>query len=286
MAALEVYPPADAYNRAVLVRNITAAATGAAIDDFFSFCGAIESKKVRTIPPARGASAPSLEAVVIFADDAARNTALMMNDSIIVDQPVTIVSIPSGYNFNASVSSPRAGNDGTGDANGNNMLGDIGGFFSAFTSTVSSEWSKAAGAIDRATETGVLRTAKDSMRDAQARTMEIASEIDDRYHVKNTLLNAAEAGKSTANALVEQTRSIASQVDSTYHISEKTTEVLENPAVKNAQRSITTGFQAVLQTAGLEPQADTNGNGVNGTHPDEASPAPPPPANSTNATTT
>ena len=244
---MEPYPSEEARNRAVLVRNITHAATGTAIDDFFSFCGAIESKRVRTVAPVGGAAHPTLEAVVVFADDAARNTALMMNDSIIVDQPVTIVAVPHHYDFNATVAPPEVPRNTS-----NGIMGDLGGFFSAFTSTMN----QAVRVMDEATNTGMLREAKDGMRSLHIKTMEVASEIDDRYHVKNTLLNAAEAGKTTAASLIQQTKSVASQVDNQYQISSKTSQTidkaLENPTVKNAQRSIKSGFDSILHTAGID----------------------------------
>lgn len=265
--SMQVYPPAAARGRSVLVRNISHAATGAAIDDFFSFCGAIESKQVRTVPPHGGGGNPTLEAVVVFADEAARHTALMMNDSVIVDQPVTIVAVPTGYDFNSDSASSGGGVAMAPSAAG--LMGELGGFFSSFTSSVSEEWKKATRAIDVATESGVLRQAKDGAREFQARTMELASELDDRYHVRNTLLNAAETTKSTANVLIEQTRNVATQVDSQYHISEKTTQfadkAMENPTVRNAQRSIA----SLLSQVGLEADGD------------EPAPAPLPPNSAT-----
>lgn len=247
------YPPAEARGRAVLVQNITHAATGASIDDFFSFCGAIESKRLRAVQPTRGAAHPTLEAVVVFADDAARNTALMMNDSIIVDQPVSIVAVPPGYNFNAVVAAPRA------NAGAGGMLGDLGGFFSSFSSTVATECKRAAQMLDSATETGVLRQAKDGVNGMQQRTLAFASDIDDRYHVRNTLLNAAESSKSIATNLVEQTRTAAKSVDESLHITEKTNELttkaMENETVRSAHRSITTGFQTLLSQTGIQPPA-------------------------------
>ena len=262
---MEPYPSEDARNRAVLVRNITHAATGTAIDDFFSFCGAIESKRVRTVAPAAGAAHPTLEAVVVFADDAARNTALMMNDSIIVDQPVTIVAIPHHYDFNASIAPPAVPRN-----TGNGLFGDLGGLFNAFTSTMN----QAVRVMDEATNTGMLREAKDGMRSLHIKTMEVASEIDDRYHVKNTLLNAAEAGKTTAASLIQQTKTVASQVDNQYQISSKTSQTidkaLENPTVKSAHRSIKSGFDSILHSAGID-------NSPNPLPPSEqANPAPPP----------
>lgn len=251
-APAEAYPSEAARSRAVLVQNITHAATGASIDDFFSFCGTIESKRVRALPPPNGQAHPTLEAVVVFADEAARNTALMMNDSIIVDQPVSIIAIPPGYNFNIVVAPMTSG----GVADGG-MLGDIGGFFASFSSTVASECKKAAQMLDDATETGVLHSAKVGVAGMQKRTIEMASDLDDKYHVKNTLLNAAESSRSIASALVEQTRSAAKTVDQSLHISQTTNEIagkaMENETVRSAHRTITTGFQSLLNSAGIEP---------------------------------
>lgn len=269
MASSEVYPPPESRGRAVLVQNITHVATGSAIDDFFSFCGTIESKKIRTEPPTTPNGHPTLEAVVIFADEGARRTALMMNDSIIVDQPVTISAIPDGYDFNDASARDRAASSSPFGAPAG-LFGSIGGLFADVSSAVATECKKAAQMLDNATETGVLKTAKDQVAAAQQKTRDFAADIDDKYHVKNTILNVAENSKAQATAVAsvvaEQTRNVASQVDGTLHISEKTgmlaEKAMENETVNYGYRTITNGFQSLLAQTGLqqeEPSAPSNG---------------------------
>ncbi len=269
-----IYPSPETRDRAVLVQNISHAATGAAIDDFFSFCGTIESKKIRTMPPKSSGANPTLEAVVIFTDEGARRTALMMNDSIIVDQPVAISAVPATYDFNAAVEDTSAGQGG--------LFGGFGGFFAGVSSTLSTEYKKAAQMLDQATETGVLKAAKDQVVAVQQKTMEIANEIDDRYHVKNTILNAAENGKQqatfVANTVATQTRNVATTVDESLHISEKTTmladKAMENETVKTGYRTITDGFQSLMNQAGLQNNPAPASNAAGAQQTDQSSAAP------------
>lgn len=264
MAATEgVYPSPEARGRAVLVQNISPSATAAAIDDFFSFCGTMESKKLRTIPPGSFGGTPTLEAVVVFTDESARRTALMMNDSIVVDKPVSIVAVPAGFDFNVPVEAAAPAGAG------------LFGFLSEVAATVGTECKKAVSALDEATETGVLKAAKEQVVAVQQKAGQIANDIDDRYHVKNTILNVAENGKAQASmvagAVATQTRSVATSVDQSLHLSEKTgilaNQVAENETVKTAQRTISDGFQTLLSTAGLSEEAT-------GTEPPAAAPAP------------
>lgn len=259
------FPPPEAKARAVLVTNISHLATPDAVADFFSFCGPIEAQKLRVVRPAAAGADATFEAVVIFADEASRRTAIMMNDSSIVDQPVAIKAVPEGYVFapdddlgpagHAAASAPVPAAGGWG----------FGGFFADVGTVVAAEYQKASQMIDSATDTGVLKTAKDQVAMAGRKTKEMAVDFDDKYHVRNTLLNAADVGKAQANAVAsavaEQTKTVAERVDGTLHISEKTgmiaEKALENQTVQSGYLAFTGGLHSLMAQTGLQSQGET-----------------------------
>lgn len=263
------YPPADAMSRAVLVRNISPLATSATLEDFFSFCGTIESHRLRKLPtssissvsatsnPTNPSGSGTQQAIVIFSDERARDNALVMDQSSIVDTLVKITRVPEGFDFNKDPAPPPSGFFGSGFA----AFGDL---FAGVGTAVASEVEKASKAIDSATDTGVLKTAKDQMALARKRTTDFAADIDHKWHVRENIFNAAEAGKShataVASALASQTSNIATQVDKSLHISENTEKLTEkareNPTVNNGIRAVTGGFQTLLSQTGLQTNAN------------------------------
>lgn len=256
----ESYPPVQASSRAVLVRNISPLATSATLEDFFSFCGTIESHRLRKMPvtnssPPNGSG--TQQAVVIFSDERATENALVMDQSSIVDTLVTITRVPAGFDFNADPAPPPSGFFGSGFA----AFGDL---FSGVGTAVAAEVERASKALESATDTGVLKTAKDQMALASKRTKDFAADIDHKWHVRENVYSATEAGKShataVASALATQTSSIATQVDRSLHISENTGKLTEkareNPTVNNGIRAFTGGFQSLLAQTGL--QANTS----------------------------
>lgn len=268
LSSTDRYPPAEATSRAVLVRNISPLATSATLEDFFSFCGTIESHRLRRLstPSVSATSNPNnsngsgtQQAVVIFSDERARDNALVMDQSSIVDTLVEITRVPDGFDFNKDPTPPPSGFFGSGFA----AFGDL---FAGVGSVVATEVGKASKAIDSATDTGVLKTAKDQMALARKRTTDFAADIDHKYHVRENIFNAAEAGKShattVASALATQTSNIATQVDRSLHISENTGKLSEkareNPTVNNGIRAVTGGFQTLLAQTGLQNNTNSS----------------------------
>lgn len=254
------YPPPDALDRAVLVRNISPAATSAAIEDFFSFCGAIQSHQLRSVQPI-GSSPKSQEAVVIFLDSRARADALVMDSSSIVDQPVSITPIPDQYDFNAIPAPPAEPQSFF--SGGFSAFGDL---FNGVGNAVAAEVDRAGKMIESATESGVLKTAKDQMALATKKTKDFATDIDEKWHVRDNIVTAAETSRQratqVASVVAEQTISVAKQVDSSLHVSENTGKFVEkareNPTVNSGIQNIAGGFQQLLAQTGLGQDAGAN----------------------------
>lgn len=249
----EKFPPTEALPRSVLVRNISPLATPATIEDFFSFCGSIESQRLQK---SSGSSGTQI-AVVIFSDELARDNALVMDQSSIVDTLVTITPVPYAFNLNeeqgSETSQTKPGLWGSG-------LSAFGDLFSGVGTAVAAEVGKASHAIDRATDVGVLRTAKDQVAYASRCTKDFATDLDNKWHVSENARNAASAGKTHATAVASvvatQTSNIVSQVDRNLHISENTgllaERARENATVNSGIRAVTGSFQSILAQTGLQ----------------------------------
>lgn len=178
-----------------------------------------------------------------------------MSESSIEDQPVIITPVPDNFDFNRAPNPPPVSNQSV-LGGGFSAFGDL---FSGVGSAVAAEMQKATKMIDNATETGVLKTAKDQMALAGQKTREFAVDLDDKWHVRNSLLNAAETGKAqataVASAVANQTKNVAQQVDSTLQISEKTGQLAErareNETVNSGFRAFTGGIQNLMVQTGL-----------------------------------
>lgn len=259
MSESSPYPPPEARNRAVLVRNISRVATAAAIEEFFSFCGPVTSHRIRTVPPSAPGAEPTLEAVVIFADERVCADALVMDNSSIVDQPVKITRVPAGFNFAAPPDPPVQQQDPTFFSGGFSAFGDL---FAGVGSAVAAEVDKAGKMIDNATETGVLKAAKDHVAMASQKTRDFAVDLDDKWHVRNNILNVAEVGKAkateVATVVAEQTKTVAKEVDNRLHISENTGKLAdrarENPTVNSGFMAFAGGWNSLLSQTGLAGQ--------------------------------
>jgi hypothetical protein len=68
----------------ILVTNIDPSTTQATINDFFAFCGKIESLSMSQ------ASDGTLQAVVVFESPTAAKTALLLNSALINERPITV----------------------------------------------------------------------------------------------------------------------------------------------------------------------------------------------------
>lgn len=275
------YPPASARSRSVLVRNIPRLADDAALDEFFSFCGTIESKRMCLVPAhvTPAGAEPTQEAVVVFADEASRRTALLMNESSILDAPVSITPVPDAY-IPPDELPPQSQYD---DANADRNLqsaeqadmqsdgGAFGGLFAGFGglltgvgTTLSAEYQKAATMFDTATETGALKTAKDQAALAKRKTAELIQNVDEQYQVQQRA--GAVAGvvstqtRNVASAVAEQSKSLAIQVDSTLHISEHTRNIqqraMANETVNSGIRTFRLGIDSLLTQTGLQNSAN------------------------------
>lgn len=258
MSGQTPYPPPEAKRRAVLVRNISHLATPAAIEEFFSFCGPVSDHRMRTVEPARPGADPTLEAVVIFADERVCADALVMDGSSIVDQPVTISSVPDGYDFSkpppiAPAAQPQSDGFFSG---GFAAFGDL---FSGVGTAVAAEMDKASKALDSATDTGVLKAAKEQVALASQKTREFAVDLDDKWHVRNNILNTVETGKAkaseVASVVAEQTTKVATDIDNKLHLSENTGKLAvkarENDVVNNGFLALSGGLQTLMAQTGL-----------------------------------
>ncbi|KAI0564817.1 RNA recognition motif [Gracilaria domingensis] len=246
------FPPPEALPRAVLVRNISPLATQAAIEDFFSFVCPIEKLRLRSVRSANGKDS-SQEAVVVFTESRAKADAIVMDKSTIVDQPVTISAVPEDYDFNAL---PELNPEPNGFLNG---FSGIGNLFNGVTSAVATEMQKAGKLIDDATETGVLKSAKDQVAVASQRTRDFAADIDGKWQVTSNVRNFAESSKANAalvaNTVASQTKNVAQQVDSSLHLSEQTGKLAEsarqNPTLNNSFVALRGGFMNLISQTGL-----------------------------------
>lgn len=268
----ETFPPAAVLSRAVLVRNISPLATSATLEDFFSFCGTIESHRLRQLKPTSSSSAtPVQQAVVVFSDERARENALVMDKSSIVDTVVSITAVPPNFDFDddpvpraSSTASGTAAGGGGGAGQPFGFFGSgfsaVGDLFAGVGSAVANEMEKAGKVIEEATDSGVLKSAKDQMALASKRTKDFAADIDTKWHVRENVINAAEAGKAQASAVAtvvaSQTSNLATQVDRSLHITENTEKLAEkareNEAVNSGIRAVSGGFQTLLSQTGLQ----------------------------------
>ena len=107
--------PANSAPRTVIVKNISEAATTKTLVDFFSFCGAIEHIKLR---PLEDEEKTQIAEITFETVDGA-NTALLLDNSLILDRPIKI-----------AISSPQAppaggsNSDTAAAANGENPAGE------------------------------------------------------------------------------------------------------------------------------------------------------------------
>lgn len=272
------FPPPHARNRAVLVRNISHVATSAAIDEFFSFCGTVSDHRIRTIAPIPPSTEPTLEAVVIFSDERVRDDALVLSGSSIVDRPVTIDRLPPTYDFSRPLPPTPAASPG--------LFAAFGDLFSGVGTAVAGELDKAGKVLDSATDVGVLKAAKDRVAATAARTREIAEELDDKWHVRNSVLNTVETGKARASevatVVAQQTTKVATDLDTKLHISENTGKLAdrarENNVVNNGLMAFAGGWQSLMNQTGLAPDPNSPLIGTSPL-PSEDPPAPSPTSN-------
>lgn len=282
---MSAYPPTSVRSRAVLVRNIPRLADDAALNEFFSFCGTIESKRMSLVPAhalPHGVE-PTFEAIVVFADEASRRTALLMNESSILDVPVSITPVPEAYVPPDELPAPgvsaaedrdvgphgvRQENPGASGASSGGIFAGVGGFISGMGVTISTECQKAASMIDAATDSGPLKTAKDHAALARKKTAELIQSVDTQYHVQQRAGAVAGAvstqTRTVASAVAEQSKSFANQVDSTLHISQHTRNMQEkamaNETVNSGIKTIRSGLDSLLTQTGL--RSDANGPGA------------------------
>ncbi|PXF47856.1 hypothetical protein BWQ96_02242 [Gracilariopsis chorda] len=280
------FPPPEVLPRSVLVRNISPLATKAAIEDFFSFVCPIETLRLRTVR-SPNSNDSTQEAVVVFTESRARADAIVMDKSTIVDQPVTISAVPENYDFNAlpTTSTQQGG-----------LLGGFAGFgtlFAGVGSAVAAEVEKAGKFIDDATETGVLKTAKEQVAAAGQRTREIATDLDGKWQVSSNVRTFAESSKANAalvaSTVASQTKNVAQKVDENLHLSEQTEKLAEqarqNTTLNRGLSAITGGFNSIFSQTGLaQPNSspEVAGNGpVSATAPQPPVGNTPTPTNST-----
>lgn len=186
-----------------------------------------------------------------------------MDSSTIDDKPVSITPVPPNFDFNSQPAHQPMQNNNF-FATGMAAFGDL---FSGVGTVVAAEMDKAGKIIDSATDTGVLKTAKDQVGMAAQRTREIATDIDDKWHVRDNIINVAETGKShatsVASVVANQTKQVAEQMDKSLHISENTGKLAEkargNPTVNGGISAITGGFATLMAQTGLTAsQTDAN----------------------------
>jgi len=77
--------------RGVLVKNISPAADAKMINDFFAFCGKIESLSLQA------AEGGAQESVVVFETESAAKTALLLTNAVIVDRSITVEPLPDAH---------------------------------------------------------------------------------------------------------------------------------------------------------------------------------------------
>lgn len=240
----------EARARAVLVRGIPPTADEAALDEFFSFCGAIESKSLTPVPPSSASGAPSLEAVVVFEDDASRRTAVLMSESTILDVPVTITGLPEGYSGPREATPAPAGIGGLFASVG---LGDV---FGALSGEMEKAGAQAGALLGAAGESDVVRNAREGAAAAAAKSAELVRGFDAEYKV------GARAG-AVAGAVGERTRGVFGEIDERLHVVDAVKglkeKAMENDTVSSGIEGIKSGFDSLLTQTGL---ASRSGNGV------------------------
>lgn len=250
----EVFPSNEALSRSILVDNISPLATSATLEDFFNFCGTIEDLKLRKLPNGTQQSA------IVFSDEPSRENALVMNRSSILDTQVTITPIPEGFNFYDDPPPPPPPAKGL-FGGGFSAFGDL---FNGVGSSIAAEVEKASKVIDQATDSGVLKQAKDQMTLVRQKTADFASDIDNKWKVRENVKNVTEISKerasNVANVVATSTSNLASQVDKNLHISENTTKLAQqarqNQTVNTGLKAVTGGFQTLLAQTGLQGQAN------------------------------
>lgn len=267
-----MFPPPEARPRAVLVDNISPLATPDALADFFSFCGTIEEHRLRQVGGLQ-------QAVVIFSDERARENALVMNQSSIVDTEVTITTIPDSFNFYDDPTTTAAGvQQGQGFGLFGASLPGFGDFFQGAAAQVE----RASNALSQATDSGVLKSAKSQMGLVRKRTMDFANDLDSKWQVRENVKNVAEASTkhatAVASAVASSTSTLASQVDQNLQISQNTNMIAQrarqNQAVDSGIRAVQAGFNNLLAQTGLQAENNTATSTANGSNPQAQSVTP------------
>lgn len=222
------FPPPSALSRSVLVRNVPVSASSSTIDEFFSFCGDIAEQRM-----APSGDRKSLDAIVVFTDDSSRRTALLMDASSILDATVSIGPVPDGFALGSAAAPPPAA-----------AAGMFGGIFAALTG----EMEKAGAMFDQATESGVLKTARESVVEAGQQAGAFVKGIDAEYQV--TEKTTAFAGVAT-----EKTKGVLGEIDEKLHVGEVVqglrNKAMENPAVSSGVEGIRSGIDSLLSQTGL-----------------------------------
>lgn len=259
------YPSEEAIPRAVLVRDIAPTATSEDVVNLFSFCGSIENLRLRKVQSSAIHPEP-FEAVVIFTEASSYANALEMDKSTIHGHPVSISPVPKGFD----ISRPPA-------AQASSQPGFFGGGFSAFGdlfagvgTVVAAEVEKASKFVDSATDTGVLKAAKDQVVMATQKTCDFATDLDDKWKVRDNIITAAETGKAHATAVASvvatQTINVAQQVDNNLHISENTGKLAvkarENNVVDSGIKAVTGSFQTLMAQTGLQRPSSNDSSAV------------------------
>lgn len=279
------FPPKGSAPRSVLVTNISTRASETTIEEFFSFCGSISDKRIKLIPPTStsttGADAPTLEAFVIFETESARQSALLLDGSTILDQRVSIV--PGSESWREKSDPPHTNGLTPGSQDGARQEGlfsflpapaagalsataaGLGGLFGDMGHVLGEEAQKAGNAWKESNDHGVLKKVRDQATAATEKTKEAASGIDQRFGVKDKVLTAASVGKTKAQEVAEvvttHTKSVATTVDAKLHVSDKATQIaskaMENDMVANGYNSIVQGWSTLWKKT--ESDAVANG---------------------------
>ncbi|KAA8491332.1 Binding partner of ACD11 1 [Porphyridium purpureum] len=103
------FPPPGQAARAVRATNLSPMCTKHDVDAFFSFCGkisAIRLRKARAPAQVDEEGHPLLEAIVLFENDAAQQTAVLLNGSAILDRDVCIETAPENWNADGADAAP------------------------------------------------------------------------------------------------------------------------------------------------------------------------------------
>eukprot|EP00190_Bangiopsis_sp_CCMP1999_P003371 CAMPEP_0198729348 /NCGR_PEP_ID=MMETSP1475-20131203/17347_1 /TAXON_ID= ORGANISM="Unidentified sp., Strain CCMP1999" /NCGR_SAMPLE_ID=MMETSP1475 /ASSEMBLY_ACC=CAM_ASM_001111 /LENGTH=472 /DNA_ID=CAMNT_0044491963 /DNA_START=44 /DNA_END=1463 /DNA_ORIENTATION=+ len=214
----------DELNRAVLVRNLPAAASESALEDFFSFCGDVEAQYL---------FADRQEAIVVFRDTDVQQSALLMNGGKLLDLPVLISAVPDGYT--AEGGGEVEADDGEAGRGGSvpvvsseDILGDVPARSKTMpaSASASNNW---------------LTSMKQTLREVQHEYGEVAKEISDEYRlaarefndsVKSTfedvkLADTLARAKSTAAGSASATRARMAEFDTKYDVSHTVSEAAQ-----------------------------------------------------------